>query len=59
MRDLRNKRCWETLNVRTVIYVTETIRYRGPKTWELVPTKIKECKSLKEFKDKIKQWKPQ
>ena len=51
MHDLRNKR--------TVIYGTETIRYRGPKTWDLVPTKIKGCKSLKEFKDKIKQWKPQ
>ena len=59
MHDLRNKRCWETHNVRTVIYGTETIRYRGPKTWDLVPTKIKECKSLKEFKDKIKQWQPQ
>ena len=59
MHDLRNKRCWETHNVRTVIYGTETIRYRGPKTWDLVPTKIKECKSLREFKDKIKQWKPE
>ena len=59
MHDLRNKRCWETHNVRTVIYGTETIRYRGPKTWDLVPTKIEECKSLREFKDKIKQWKPE
>ena len=59
MHDLRNKRCWEMHNVRTVIYGTETIRYRGPKTWDLVPTKIKECKSLREFKDKIKQWKPE
>ena len=43
--DLRNKRCWEVYNVRTVIYGTETIRYRGPKTWELVPTRIRESKS--------------
>ena len=57
--DLRNKRCWETYNVRTVNYGTETIRYRGPKTWELVPTDIKESKSLTEFKYKIKKWKPQ
>ena len=33
--NLRNKRCWESYNVRTVRYGTETIRHRGPKTWEL------------------------
>ena len=56
--DLRNKKCWESDNVRTVRYGTETIRYRGPKTCELVPTVIRESKSLNEFKDKIKKWKP-
>ena len=45
-------------SVRTVIYGTETIRYRGPKTWELLPTELKEAKSLTEFKSKIKYWKP-
>ena len=35
--DLRNKRCWEPPNVRTVHYGSETIRYRGPKTWDMVP----------------------
>ena len=28
--DFRNKRCWETTNVRTVHYGTETISYHGP-----------------------------
>ena len=56
--ELRNKRSWETYNVRTVSYGTETIRYRGPKTWELVPIEIKESTSLLEFKEKIKRWKP-
>ena len=56
--DLRNKRSWESYNVRTVSYGTETIRYRGPKIWELVPTEIKESASLGEFKTKIKKWKP-
>ena len=59
IHDLRNKRCWETHKARTAIYGTETVRYRGPKTWELVPTSIKKCKSLIEFKDEIKHWKPQ
>ena len=56
--DLRNKRFWETYNIRTVSYGTETIRFRGSKTWELVPTEIKESTSLIEFKEKIKGWKP-
>ena len=57
--DLRNKKCWESHNVRTVRYGTKTIRYRGPKTWDLVPFKIRESKSLREFKQKIKKWKPE
>ena len=56
--DLRNKRCWEPPNVRTVRYGSETIRYRGPKTWDMVPQHIKDSVSLAEFKSKIKTWKP-
>ena len=56
---LRNSRYWKIPKVRTVGYGTETIRYRGPKTWELLPKEIKEAKSLIEFKSKIKAWKPQ
>ena len=54
--DLRNKRYWESSNVRTVHYGTETIKYRGPKTWEMVPNFIKESTSILEFKTKIKKW---
>ena len=56
---LRNKGCWVLPNVKTVNYGLETIRYRGPKTWDLLPGEIKESKSLVEFKTKIKKWKPQ
>ena len=56
--DLRNKRTWESYNLRTVKYGTETVRYMGPKTWKLVPNDIKESKSLTEFKTKIRSWKP-
>ena len=57
-QELRYKRHWETYNVRTVKYGTETIKHMGPKTWNLVPNEIRESKSLLEFKQKIKRWKP-
>ena len=56
--DLRNNRCWDIMRVRTVHYGTETVRYRGPKTWEMLPQIIKASKTLQEFKNKIKLWKP-
>ena len=56
--NLRKKRAWEQSNIRTVTYGTETIRYRGPKTWAIVPQHIKESITLQEFKIKIKSWKP-
>ena len=43
---------------KTVNRGLETIRYRGPKTWKLIPEDIKEAKSLAEFKAKIRLWKP-
>ena len=56
--NLRNKRYWETSNARTVIYGTETISFRGPKVWEMLPNDLKESQTLHEFKLKIKSWKP-
>ena len=56
--DLRNKRSWELPNTRTATCGTETIRYRGPKTWDLLPNDLKESESLEIFKRKIKNWKP-
>ena len=55
---IRGKNDWVLPKVKTVNKGLETIRYRGPKTWELVPTEIKKSKSLSAFKDKIKGWKP-
>ena len=56
--DLRDKRWWEPTNVRTVHNGTETVTYRGPKTWDMVPQDIKDSVSLAEFKSKIKLWEP-
>ena len=36
----------------------DTIRYRGPKTWNLLPQDIKDSESLEIFKNKIRKWKP-
>ena len=44
--------------VKTVNRGLETVRYRGPKTWKIVPEDIKNSHSLAEFKAKIKNWKP-
>ena len=56
-REIRGGRSWEVPKVRTVAYGTESIRYRGPATWELIPEEIKKSESLTEFKKKIKSWK--
>ena len=45
--------------MKTVNRGIETIRYRGPLTWELVPEDIKEAESLSIFKERIKAWKPE
>ena len=50
---------FNTRNVRTVAYGTNTLSHLGPKIWALVPTEIKESNSLVEFKRKIRKWKPE
>lgn len=44
--------------INTVNRGEETVRYRGPKTWDMVPSDIKNSESLSIFKDRIKKWKP-
>ena len=35
----------------------ETIRFMGPKIWNVVPEEIKKTKTISAFKEKIKNWK--
>ena len=56
--NLRHNKEWEVPKVRTVNNGTESIRYRGPMTWELLPVHIKQAYTLEEFKRKVKVWKP-
>ena len=55
LHDLRKKRSLDVSKVNTAHFGTETIRFRGPKTWEMLPSEIQESKSLQEFKAKIKR----
>ena len=52
--NLRNNPTFKSVNIHTTYYGTETLTYRGPKTWDLVPKDIKESNSLIEFKKKNK-----
>ena len=45
-------------NVRTTHYGIQSIQFLGPKIWDIVPQRIKDCDSLASFKVLIKQWKP-
>ena len=57
--NLRNNRIWATHNVRTVYHGMESLSFRGPKTWDILPKYLKEATSLKHFKKEIKVWKPE
>ena len=57
--NLRNDCTWASSNIHTVYNGTETISFRGPKTWMLLPDNIKESKSLYDFKTNVKKWKPE
>ena len=45
-------------NVKTTSYGLSSIKHLAPQIWELVPQSHKKCKTLKEFKTKIKSWYP-
>ena len=53
-----SKFIFNSRNIRTVRYGTETISYIGPKLWQMIPSDIRDSKTLQEFKRKIKKWKP-
>ena len=44
-------------NVKTTHYGIQSVRYLGPKIWDMVPNNIKNCSSLNKFKNSIKSWK--
>ena len=49
---------WVIPCVESVNYGIETLRYRGPITWNLLPNELRNIPSLDAFKAKITKWKP-
>ena len=45
-------------NIKTTHYGIQSVKFLGLKIWAMVPQNIKNCKSLQEFKNLIKVWKP-
>ena len=54
-----SKSIFKTSNVRTTSFGLESLRYLGPKIWDIIPTELKSVTSLNIFKAKIKLWNPQ
>ena len=54
--DLRKRNVLQSKNPNSVSYGPETIFYTAPKIRSLVPETIKNCDSLKSFKQKIRNW---
>ena len=57
--NLRNSQVWEIRPVKSVYNGTETLSFRGPKTWDMLPNDIKLSESLQEFTVKVNKWKPE
>ena len=53
---LRNINHLQLPKVRTTIYGTENIQYRGCLLWSTLPSFLKDSSTIQEFKRKIKQW---
>ena len=59
LRSNENGENWIVPKVRTEHKGIETLRYRGPLTWNLLPDDIKSATTLEKFHAKISEWKPE
>ena len=55
----RHKSEFQPRNVKTVIYRFETLSPLGPQIWDLIPTELRNLKSLNDFESKFKSWSTQ
>ena len=55
--NLRNWTYFDVPKVEIVNPGSESVRYLGPKIWEVIPTHIKELVIIGNFKIAIKKWK--
>ena len=54
--NLRNKTHFVTRPIRTIYYGDNSLRYLGPKLWELIRSDIRDTKSVEVFKNRFKNW---
>ena len=57
--NFRKNSTFETRNIKSVYYGSETISFIGPKIRELFYSKINDSENLNIFKSNIKSWKPE
>ena len=57
--NLRVKNTLKSVNIGHVKYGSETLSYRAPQIWSMLPECLKTAKTLNEFKAGIKKWKPE
>ena len=49
---------FQTFNIRTADWGTESLYHLGPKIWSIIPLKLKKLQEFSEFKKAIRLWKP-
>ena len=54
--NLRRSYNFQSINIRTIRYGTESLTYLANKIWSQIPTDIKEAPTLEVFKAKIQLW---
>ena len=57
-RTRSNTTFYTTSNPKKVNVGMETLRFLGPKIWDMVPSEMKSITSLYTFKNQIKKWIP-
>ena len=53
--EIRQRSCFHIASKNTVFSGTESIRFLGPKIWELIPNDIKSLENVRDFKTAIKK----
>ena len=57
--DLRQNSQFTIPSIRTLYHGSESILFQGPKTWKVLPDRLKNANSIEAFKMKIKKRKPE
>ena len=56
--NLRSQTEYQLPKINSVLYGENSLRYLGPKIWDIIPRELKSLESLGKFKSAIKTWMP-